>query len=127
MDRSADDRSVHVVEGGSEQLEPLAVGSRKVSRVTVHNLSCDTGRLQLGNEPFPLLASDRDGDVMQATEYFAVLPEVEAGEVEVGEIVVVSNIEKEVGGTAVVPVFEQFDERELEEVLVKGDGSFDIA
>ena len=89
-------------------------------------MSFDTGRLQLGNEPLPLLASDGDGDVMQATEYFAVLPEVESGEVEVGEIVVVADIEEEVGGTAVVPVFEQFDERELEEVLVEGDGSFDI-
>src|SRR5579863_1608391 len=87
----------------------------------------DIGSLQLGHESIPLLGSNRDGDVMEATEDFSVLPEVKAREVEVGEIVIVTDVEEEVGRTAVVPVLEQFDKGELEEALVERDGSLDIA
>jgi hypothetical protein len=65
--------------------------------------------------------------VMQTAENLAVVPEVKAGEVEVGQIVALADVEEEVSGSPIVPVLEQFDQREFEKVLVEGDGPFHIA
>jgi len=43
---------------------------------------------------------------MEASQHLAVLPEVETGEVEIGKLVALADIEEEVGGSAVVPVLE---------------------
>src|ERR1035437_5862963 len=64
---------------------------------------------------------------MKASEHFAVFTEVKAGEVEVRQVVAMADIEEEVGRPPKVPVLEQFDQRKLEDVLVEGYGSFDIA
>src|ERR1035437_5318152 len=64
---------------------------------------------------------------MKASEHFAVFTEFKAGEVEVRQVVAMADVEKEVGRPAIVPVLEQFDQRKLEDVLVEGYGSFDIA
>jgi hypothetical protein len=64
---------------------------------------------------------------MKASEHFAIFTEVKAGEVEVRQIVAMADVEKEVGRPAIVPVLEQFDQRKLEDILVEGNGSFDIA
>ena len=50
-----------------------------------------------------------------ATEHLGVRPEVEAGQVEVGEAVAVADVEEEVRGALVVAVLEHLDEREAEE------------
>ncbi len=64
---------------------------------------------------------------MEAPEHLTVFPQLEAGEVEVRQIVAVADIEEEVGRSPVVPVLEQFDQGKLEEALEERDGSFDVA
>jgi hypothetical protein len=64
--------------------------------------------------------------VVEAPEDFGVRTEVKAGEVEERQVVVVADVKEEVGGTSVIPVLEQFDQRKLEDTLIEGDGSLDI-
>jgi hypothetical protein len=64
---------------------------------------------------------------METPHYFTVGPEVQTGEVEVGQIVTVADVEEEMGGPAVVAVLEEFDQWELKEVLVEPDCPFDVA
>jgi len=59
-------------------------------------------------------------------EHLFVVAELEPGEIEVGQVVAMADIEEEVCRTPVVPVLEQFDEREFEKVLIEGDGPLDI-
>ena len=127
MQTSADDRPVHVVERVREQFETFTVGPGEVDRGAAHDEGLDPRRLQLGDEPGPLFGRDRDGDVMKAPEDLAVLPEVEPGEIEVRQVIAVTDIEEEVGRAPVVPILEELGEGELEEVLVEVDSPFDIA
>src|ERR1700727_2386128 len=102
-----------------EQFESLAIGPRKVGRGAVHDVGLNSSRPQLGHESFPLFGADGNGDVMEPPEHFTVCPEIKTGKVEVGQVVAVADVEEEMGGAAVVPVLEQFDQGELEEVLVE--------
>jgi hypothetical protein len=69
----------------------------------------------------------RNSDVMESPEHFTVGPEIKTGEVEVGQVVAVADVEEEMGGAAVVPILEEFDQGKLEEILVEPNGPFDIA
>src|SRR5258708_34078284 len=64
---------------------------------------------------------------MQTTEHLGVPPEFETREIEEGEQVPMTDVEEEVGRALVVAVLEQLGERELEQVLIEGDGRLDIA
>src|SRR5439155_1081435 len=64
---------------------------------------------------------------MQTTEHLGVLPEIETREIEEGEQVPMADVEEEVCRALVVAVLEQLGERELEQVLIEGDGRLEVA
>ncbi len=85
------------------------------------------GRVEPGDDLPPPVGLHRDRDVVQAAEHLGVRTEVEAGEVEEGEQVLVADVEEEVRRARVVAVLDQLGEREAEEALVEGDGPLDVA
>src|SRR2546426_12089344 len=64
---------------------------------------------------------------METTEHLGVLPEIETREIEEGKQVPMADVEEEVRRALVVAVLEQLRERELEQVLIEGDGRLDVA
>lgn len=75
---------------------------------------------------FPLLSAHRDGEMVEAAQYLGVRREAKVGEVEERQGVVVPEIEEEVRRALVVPVFEEFDQRKPEELLIEADRPFDV-
>ena len=116
------DDPIDAESGTSVRRHPMTNGLKEVLVQVVGFFS----RNLLRDQPVELLGRDRDRDVVQPTEHLAVLPEVEAGEVEIGEIVIVTDIEEEVGGTPVVPVLEELGQRELQQVLLERDRPLDV-
>ena len=90
-------RSVHLAQRIRDQFQPLAVGTPEIDRRAVDVGVLDAEIVEPRLEPVPLLGLDRDRQVMQPAEHLLVRADVETGEVEERQRVVVADVEEEVG------------------------------
>src|ERR1700722_18433861 len=110
MQRSAVERTKFF----GDELEPHPVGVGEIEADVALDLRGHAGLFQAGLRRLPLLSIDRDGQVVEPTDYFLVGTEVESGEIEEGQGVVVPEVEEQVCRALVVAVLEQLGQWEAQ-------------
>src|SRR5580658_8833887 len=119
-------RAVQRAEALSDELESNAVGVGEVERDVALDLGGHARLLQPGPGGVPVRLVHRDGEVVKAAQHFGVGTEVEAGEVEESQAVVVADVEEEVGRALVVAILEELDQGEAQELLVEADRALHV-
>ena len=118
--------TIHFAEWVVDQFETFTIGAREVQRRLSHEERGDPGRFQLRLQAIPVVGLDGDSEVVVPAKHLGVLLQTKAWEVKERKRIAVADVEKEVGRAVVVPVLEEFGQRELEEVLVELDRPDDI-
>ena len=118
--------AVHLPERVGDELQAGAVWVAEVHRGAALQLVVDAGSLQVGAQAGPSIRFHGDSHVVKPAQHFGVRPEVEAREVEERDEVALAQIEEEVVGARVIPVFEDVRQGHLEDLLVEAHSALDI-
>src|SRR4051812_6243078 len=119
--------AVHLTEWVGDQFDAGSVGIAEVQRDPAVLGDLDRRRGQFLLEVLPPVGGHADRHVVQTPEDLTVRLQVQPRKVEERQQIGVADVEEEVRRTVVVAVLDELGQRELEQLLIEPDGSFDVA